>query len=50
MIKDKNQFIIGAVGISGDTSEKDEYCAIEGVKAAGLVPDPESPSPGWEDT
>ena len=27
---------IGAVGISGDTSDKDEYCAIEGIKAAGI--------------
>ena len=50
VIKDKNQLIIGAVGISGDTSEKDEYCAIEGVKAAGLVPDPESPDPNWAKT
>lgn len=32
--------IIGAVGISGDTSEKDEYCAIKGAEAAGLLPDP----------
>ena len=31
---------IGAVGISGDTSEKDEVCAIAGVAAAGLVSDP----------
>ena len=32
---------IGATGISGDMSDQDEYCAIEGIKAAGLVPDPE---------
>ena len=48
VIKDKDRLIIGAVGISGDTSEKDEYCAIEGVKAAGLIPDPEAPDPDWE--
>jgi uncharacterized protein GlcG (DUF336 family) len=38
---------IGAVGISGDRSEKDEYCAIEGVRAAGLTPDPAEPDPAW---
>jgi uncharacterized protein GlcG (DUF336 family) len=31
--------IVGAVGISGDVSEKDEDCAVHGIKAAGLVPD-----------
>lgn len=38
---------IGAVGISGDTSDKDEYCAIEGVMGAGLVPDPPEPAEDW---
>jgi uncharacterized protein GlcG (DUF336 family) len=28
--------IVGAVGVSGDTSEQDEACAIAGVIAAGL--------------
>ena len=27
---------IGAVGVSGDTSDADELCAIEGIRAAGL--------------
>ena len=31
--------ILGAVGISGDASEKDEDCAIRGIAAAGLVAD-----------
>lgn len=39
--------VVGAVGISGDTSDKDEFCAIEGVRAAGLVPDPQQPAPDW---
>jgi uncharacterized protein GlcG (DUF336 family) len=34
--------VIGAVGISGDTSDRDEMCAIAGVEAAGLRPDPGS--------
>ena len=50
LIHDLQRQVIGAVGISGDTSEKDEYCAIQGVRAAGLVPSPEHPSPGWADT
>jgi len=28
--------IIGAVGVSGGTSDEDETCAIEGLRAAGL--------------
>ena len=39
--------IIGAVGVSGDTSEKDEYCAIVGVMAAGLTPDPAEAAADW---
>jgi uncharacterized protein GlcG (DUF336 family) len=31
--------LVGAVGISGDTSDNDEICAIAGVEAAGLKPD-----------
>jgi hypothetical protein len=32
--------IIGAAGISGGTSERDEACAIAGIEAAGLKADP----------
>ena len=32
--------IIGAVGISGDTSDRDEACAVGGIEAAGLKADP----------
>ena len=49
LIKAMDHKTIGAVGVSGDTSEKDEFCAIEGIKAAGLLSDPEAPSPGWKD-
>jgi uncharacterized protein GlcG (DUF336 family) len=31
--------IIGAVGVTGDTAENDEICAIAGIVAAGLQPD-----------
>lgn len=32
----KDNAIIGAVGISGASSDDDEACAIEGIRAAGL--------------
>src|SRR5262249_23046344 len=36
LIKDASGDIVGAVGISGDTSDNDEKCAIAGIAAAGL--------------
>lgn len=39
--------VIGAVGVSGDTSEKDEYCAIMAILAAGLDCEPNSPDENW---
>ncbi len=35
--------IIGSVGISGDTSDKDEACAVYGINCAGLTPDTGDP-------
>ena len=32
--------IIGAIGITGDTSDNDEACAVHAITAAGLVADP----------
>jgi uncharacterized protein GlcG (DUF336 family) len=31
--------ILGAVGVTGDTSENDEACAVHGIRSAGLKPD-----------
>jgi uncharacterized protein GlcG (DUF336 family) len=39
LIRSSEGAIIGSVGISGDTSEQDEACAVAGIKAAGLVAD-----------
>ncbi len=39
LIRDGSQSIIGAVGISGDTSDIDEECAVAGIEAAGLTAD-----------
>lgn len=35
LIKDGDE-VVGAVGISGDTSDNDEACGIAGIEAAGL--------------
>ena len=39
LIKDASGAIIGAVGISGDTSDNDEMAAVAGIESVGLVPD-----------
>ena len=39
LIRNSSGDVIGAVGISGDTSDRDEVCAIAGVEAAGLKAD-----------
>jgi len=47
LVRDKDSAIIGAVGVTGDTSDADEYCAIAGIHAAGLAADPAEPQPNW---
>ena len=37
LIKDAAGGVLGAVGVSGDTSDKDEVCAVAGIEAAGLT-------------
>ena len=37
LIRDTSGALIGAVGISGDTSDNDEICALAGIAAAGLT-------------
>ncbi len=39
LIRNRAGQLIGSVGISGDTSDNDEICAVCGVEAAGLVAD-----------
>ncbi|BDW11238.1 hypothetical protein PSHI8_13200 [Polynucleobacter sp. SHI8] len=39
LIRDANNHIIGSVGVTGDTSDNDELCAVAGIQAAGLTPD-----------
>jgi uncharacterized protein GlcG (DUF336 family) len=40
LVRDGQGAIVGAVGISGDVSDRDEACAIAGIQAAALTPDP----------
>jgi uncharacterized protein GlcG (DUF336 family) len=36
LIQDGSGALLGAVGVSGDTSDNDEICAVAGIEAAGL--------------
>ncbi|WP_205471295.1 heme-binding protein [Nocardioides sp. SYSU D00038] len=36
----ENDVVVGAVGISGDTSDNDEAAAVAGIESVGLTPDP----------
>jgi len=39
LIRSSSGRILGSVGITGDTSENDELCAVYGIEKAGLTPD-----------
>ncbi len=39
LVRDAEGEIIGAVGVTGDTSDNDEICAVAGIEAAGLTAD-----------
>ncbi|WP_420405221.1 GlcG/HbpS family heme-binding protein [Nisaea sp.] len=39
--------IVGAVGVSGDLSEKDEYCAARGIQKAGYTSEPAELDESW---
>jgi uncharacterized protein GlcG (DUF336 family) len=47
LIEDADGMTIGAVGISGDASEKDEYCGVMTIKSVGLIPNPREVDPNW---
>jgi uncharacterized protein GlcG (DUF336 family) len=48
LVRNAGGEVVGAVGISGDTSDKDEYAAIAGIRAAGLEPEPEAAVENWQ--
>jgi uncharacterized protein GlcG (DUF336 family) len=39
LIRDAAGNLLGAVGVTGDTSDNDEVCALAGIAAAGLAAD-----------
>jgi uncharacterized protein GlcG (DUF336 family) len=44
LIRSGDGEIVGSVGISGDTSENDEACAVAGIVAAGFKADTGAPA------
>lgn len=40
LIRNRDGRIVGSVGITGDTGENDEICAVAAVEANGFVADP----------
>ncbi|HEY3732156.1 MAG TPA: heme-binding protein [Steroidobacteraceae bacterium] len=45
LIRDTQGALLGAVGVTGDTSDNDEACAIAGIRTAALVADTGAPGP-----
>jgi uncharacterized protein GlcG (DUF336 family) len=43
LIRDSAGTILGAVGISGDTADNDEKCAVVAVRSQGLLADTGDP-------
>ncbi len=43
LVRDADDAIIGAVGISGDVSDEDEHCAVAGIREAGFQADAGKP-------
>jgi uncharacterized protein GlcG (DUF336 family) len=37
LVRDEHANLVGAVGVSGDTSDNDEAAAVAGIRAAGLA-------------
>jgi uncharacterized protein GlcG (DUF336 family) len=45
LVRDDDNSVIGAVGVSGSLPDGDEACAIHGIAAAGLRADPGAADP-----
>lgn len=44
LIRTRAGQVVGSVGVSGDASDNDELCAIDGIRAAGLEADTGDPA------
>ncbi|KAJ1461984.1 hypothetical protein M885DRAFT_506020 [Pelagophyceae sp. CCMP2097] len=40
LCRDADGDVVGAIGVSGASADEDEHCAIAGVEAVGLSPEP----------
>lgn len=45
LIRNSDGALLGAIGLSGDTSDNDERCALQAIGEAGLVADSGDPQP-----
>jgi len=45
LVRDAQGELLGAVGISGETSDNDEVAAVAGIEALGLIADTGAPKP-----
>ncbi|MBB3040731.1 heme-binding protein [Nocardioides sp. LMS-CY] len=41
LVKDGGGTVIGALGVTGDTSDHDEAAAVAGIESVGLLPQPD---------
>lgn len=46
LIRNAQGQLIGAIGISGDTSDNDERCAVQAIEQVGLIADTGDQPPG----
>ncbi len=47
LILNAQALVVGAVGVSGDASDRDEFCAIHAIQSAGLGCEPASHQSEW---
>jgi uncharacterized protein GlcG (DUF336 family) len=47
LILNAQSVVIGAVGVSGDASDRDEFCAIHAIQHVGLGCEPPSHQSEW---
>ncbi len=45
LLRDAGGHVLGAIGVSGDTSDNDERCALLAIEALGLIGDSGDPLP-----
>lgn len=46
LVRDAQGLLLGSIGVTGDTADNDELCAVAAVRSLGLVPDTGAQVPG----